>query len=539
MGSKIINLFKLEKDINMDNKIEYSGSIIKPVGDYEFQLFVKQPNEKDISNWNWIAQEFDFDTVMVNKYPSGILMIYKEDKIYAVSFGNAFFTIDRYCDYNFAFEFAKRIDYKTVNTSALIVPQSRKNRVINTYTNYSYLDYDSGESYSKLKIHLLDESEIYGNTVEIGTSIKFSLKMDSLEGIAKLIDFVECVLDKPEKNKIPLFISIKDMDEIEKLNAELKNKIKEEDGYFDVSELDIIGTEEIFNKVDNQYKVICRGKYDTISEISNEQLYSFCREKKIELDDLIFQGKIKYIENGWDEQIYKLLNYTNEKERAVLLRGKWYRYNEEYVSLLNDSVDSIETVYNPKYDFSRSQKINFVKQLIETEKKKLNSNLESIESNDEKIKKKYYREYVFNLLREQEGFKLCDRNLKIVEDKSKIEMMDLYDEKNKIMIAVKIGKGSAELSYIVDQSLISLKEYRNRYSEDNKNEYPEAKCFALWIILDRATKLKVYENNVVQLSELNMIILKNKLNEWQKELKNYGMQAKVFINYYDDEKNKK
>lgn len=419
------------------------------------------------------------------------------------------------------------------------MPQSRKNRVINTYTNYSYLDYDSGESYSKLKIHLLDESEIYGNTVEIGTSIKFSLKMDSLEGIAKLIDFVECVLDKPEKNKIPLFISIKDMDEIEKLNAELKNKIKEEDGYFDVSELDIIGTEEIFNKVDNQYKVICRGKYDTISEISNEQLYSFCREKKIELDDLIFQGKIKYIENGWDEQIYKLLNYTNEKERAVLLRGKWYRYNEEYVSLLNDSVDSIETVYNPKYDFSRSQKINFVKQLIETEQKKLNSNLESIESNDEKIKKKYYREYVFNLLREQEGFKLCDRNLKIVEDKSKIEMMDLYDEKNKIMIAVKIGKGSAELSYIVDQSLISLKEYRNRYSEDNKNEYPEAKCFALWIILDRATKLKVYENNVVKLSELNMIILKNKLNEWQKELKNYGMQAKVFINYYDDEKNKK
>ena len=149
----------------------------------------------------------------------------------------------------------------------------------------------------------------------------------------------------------------------------IKNKIKEEDGYFDVSELDIIGTEEIFNKVDNQYKVICRGKYDTISEISNEQLYSFCREKKIELDDLIFQGKIKYIENGWDEQIYKLLNYTNEKERAVLLRGKWYRYNEEYVSLLNDSVDSIETVYNPKYDFSRSQKINFVKQLIETEQK--------------------------------------------------------------------------------------------------------------------------------------------------------------------------
>lgn len=206
---------------------------------------------------------------------------------------------------------------------------------------------------------------------------------------------------------------------------------------------------------------------------------------------------------------------------------------------MNDSVDSIETVYNPKYDFSRSQKINFVKQLIETEQKKLNSNLESIESNDEKIKKKYYREYVFNLLREQEGFKLCDRNLKIVEDKSKIEMMDLYDEKNKIMIAVKIGKGSAELSYIVDQSLISLKEYRNRYSEDNKNEYPEAKCFALWIILDRATKLKVYENNVVKLSELNMIILKNKLNEWQKELKNYGMQAKVFINYYDDEKNKK
>lgn len=206
-------------------------------------------------------------------------MVYKEDKIYAVPFGNAFFTIDRYCDYNFAFEFAKRIDYKTVNTSALIIPQSQRNRIINTYTNYSYLDYDSGESYSKLKIHLLGESEIYGNIVEIGTSIKFSLKMDSLEGIMKLIDFVESILDKPEKNKIPLFISIKDKEKIEEPNNELRKKINKEGGNFDVSELDIIGTEEIFNKVDNQYKIICRGKYETISEISNEQLYNFCEKK--------------------------------------------------------------------------------------------------------------------------------------------------------------------------------------------------------------------------------------------------------------------
>lgn len=526
MASKIINLFRLEKEINMDEKIEYNGSSIKIIGDYEFQLFVKRPSEQDISNWNWIAQEFDFDTVMVNRYPSGILMVYKEDKIYAVSFGNAFFTIDRYCDYNFAFEFAKRIDYKTVNTSALIIPQSQRNRIINTYTNYSYLDYDSGESYSKLKIHLLDESEIYGNTVEIGTSIKFSLKMDSLEGIMKLIDFVESILDKPEKNKIPLFISIKDKEKIEELNNELRKKINKEGGNFDVSELDIIGTEEIFNKVDNQYKIICRGKYETISEISNEQLYNFCEKKGLKLDDLIFKGKIRYIETGWEESIYKLLNYTNEKERAVLLRGKWYEYNENYVSLLNESVDSIDTIYNPKYDFSKSQRMNVINEKIESE------NLDQEEIIN--IKKSMYREYAFNIQRKKEGYELYDRNLKTIVVGSKIEMMDLYDEKNKTMIAVKIGKGSAELSYVVDQSLMSLKEYKNRYSEKNEDKYPEAKCFALWILLNRKTKLKVYDNDRVKLSELNMIILKNKLNEWQKELKNYGMQAKVFVNYYDE-----
>lgn len=167
----------------------------------------------------------------------------------------------------------------------------------------------------------------------------------------------------------------------------------------------------------------------------------------------------------------------------------------------------------------------------------INEKIESENLDQEEIiniKKRMYREYAFNIQRKKEGYELYDRNLKTIVVGSKIEMMDLYDEKNKTMIAVKIGKGSAELSYVVDQSLMSLKEYKNRYSEKNEDKYPEAKCFALWILLNRKTKLKVYDNDRVKLSELNIIILKNKLNEWQKELKNYGMQAKVFVNYYDE-----
>ncbi len=82
--------------------------------------------------------------------------------------------MDKYCDTEFAFNFARRIKFKQVKTTTLTSPNSRKNKTVNVYLNYSEIAFDSGEAYAKIKAKTL--IDYYGEkpevTIEIGHSIK-------------------------------------------------------------------------------------------------------------------------------------------------------------------------------------------------------------------------------------------------------------------------------------------------------------------------------------------------------------------------------
>ena len=47
--------------------------------------------------------------------------------------------------------FARKIQYKEIKTTTLTTPNSRRNKTVNTYINYNELEFDSGESFAKLK----------------------------------------------------------------------------------------------------------------------------------------------------------------------------------------------------------------------------------------------------------------------------------------------------------------------------------------------------------------------------------------------------
>ncbi len=64
---------------------------------------------------------------------------------YLISWRNL--QVDKYCDRNFAFNFARKLKYKEVKTTALTTLNSQKNKSINTYVNYNNFEFDSGESY--------------------------------------------------------------------------------------------------------------------------------------------------------------------------------------------------------------------------------------------------------------------------------------------------------------------------------------------------------------------------------------------------------
>lgn len=133
-----------------------------------------------------------------------------------------------------------------------------------------------------------------------------------------------------------------------------------------------------------------------------------------------------------------------------------------------------------------------------------------------KIKKKYYAEGAFNnYVSEKYGFEMYDRELDHINGQ-KLELMDLY--KDRTMYAVKIGESSAKLSYVVEQSITSLKMYKHRALKD----MPEIDKVAVWLILKRKNHLKD-KNGKPDLACLKMITLKNRLDEWKKEVRLMGV----------------
>lgn len=104
--------------------------------------------------------------------------------------------------------------------------------------------------------------------------------------------------------------------------------------------------------------------------------------------------------------------------------------------------------------------------------------------------------------------------------------MDLY--KDRTMFAVKIGNSSAKLSYAVEQSISSTKMYKHKKLID----MPEIDNVVVWIILKHHKHLPLI-NDKPDLSKLRMIMLKNRLDSWKKEVRLLGYKPVIYLNYWN------
>ena len=128
------------------------------------------------------------------------------------------------------------------------------------------------------------------------------------------------------------------------------------------------------------------------------------------------------------------------------------------------------------------------------------------------------------MLREQEGtFSNHDR----VGTSDGFEKMDLYEKASATMFAVKKGKASSDLCYAIDQSLTALKKYKHGEIVD----MPLISRVGLWFILERTEHLPTTQNNEVDLCSLDMLMLKNRIDQWKKEVRLSGYTPIIYINY--------
>lgn len=526
---------KLTQDLLRRMQLERTLERSIQVGDGESETFGlslyldRSENQKDIS-WNWVLDEFDREEIQVVSSPKAVILVERDDGTeYAVTFGHSFFVVDKYCDGDFGFDFARRLTYDEIKTTTLTTPSSRRNKTVNTYINYNYLDIGSGESFSKLKakVSLADDFMLYKPAVEIGSSIKFVTDEDSLERILKLIVHVEDTIQNcPEIYKIPVFSKIRDEDEIQRLNAKLATGVCDNPGQVNIAELDIIGATEIFNNNDSMFELKYGRKSKKVTSLTSDELCSFCQENDLDYASVMLDIAVVSYYNGdpiVTKRVRDLIEYTLDEEMVLLSKGIWYRYNDDYLTYLEASIAEIDAEYHPEYDFTTAIHNAFVerKYIAEKDSDDYAGKSETVVKNA--LKTKYYAERAFNLLRaEDNGFQNFDRNPDRVGN-SKVEEMDLY--KDEAMYVVKIGNTSGKLCYAVDQSLTSLKLYKN----GKLPGMPQIRTAVLWIVLDRGHIED--DNGKPDLSRLKMLMLKNRLDQWKKEVRLMAIRPLIYINY--------
>lgn len=539
MGS--VNLYKIDNEKQqmffqeLSRKMDNLDTIFLERQDehqkYGCTLYMSRRDDNKELSWNWVLQEFNQQPIEIPVMPKCVIVIKSEDgKTYAVTFGYAYFLVDKFCDRDFGFNFARKLSYDEIKTTTLTTPNSRRNKTVNTYVNYSELEFDSGESFAKLKakLKLPEDFTLYKASIEVGSSIRLSTYEESMERLIDLILHVEYTLiHEEDKYNIPVFSKVRDSERLAKLEDNLIAAIRENPSQINISELDIIGVTEIFNHNDSEFILRYRGKNKSISLLSNEEIQLFCEENDWNYSESLLDITVISQYNGSPvvtKRVKDLIDYTDDQERCLLSKGVWYQYNEDYLSYLRDSIAEIAVEYHPEFDFTNVSYDQFIDRKYKQEKDDHKYVGKSPVEIKNILKKKYYAERAFNLLREESnGFENYDRDETRVGD-FKVEKMDLY--KDGMMCAVKIGNASSKLCYAVDQSLTALKLYKKHQLHIMK----EVSTIVLWFVLERQDHIED-ENGRPQLEDLDMLMLKNRLDQWKKEVRLQGLKPLIYINY--------
>lgn len=538
-----INLYKIDgekrefflQELSQKMELKETVFLTSPkeddIEEFGLSLYLASPRENQQISWNWVLEEFHEQLIEVPTSPKGIVVIEKDDATtYAVTFGHAYFLADKFCDRDFGFMFARKLSYQEIKTTTLTTPNSIRNKTINTYINYSELEFDSGESFAKLKakVNLVEDFTLYKPSIEIGSSIRFTTTEESLKHILKLIQHVELILDK-EKDRyhIPVFSKILDKARLQLLENKLIAAVAENPAQVNISELDIIGVTEIFNHNDGEFELCYKDQKKVVSTLTSEEIKLFCNENDWDYNHTLLNIAVISLYNGdpvVTKKVRDLIDYTDDGEKCLLSKGIWYQYNDDYLSYLRDSIAEIPAKYNPDFDFSTADHDNFIQEKYNQEKHEVQFIGKSEHEIKDILRHKYYAERVYNLLREQKnGFQNYDRDDVKVGD-YKIEAMDLY--KDGMMCAVKIGSSSSKLCYAVDQSLTALKLYK----KGNLPNIPKISTVVLWFVLEKQTHIEDADG-YPQLNQLDMLMLKNRLDHWKKEVRLQGFTPMIYINY--------
>lgn len=505
-----------EKDHTIDGKVVHA------------ELYIKNDEYRSRVKWEWILNEFEATVIHKEKQAWSVLSVIIDGKCYALTFGNAFYHVDKYSDKSFAFSIGRKFDYKKIKSTAQANPNSNRNKTVISYLKSDRFEYDSGESFIKIKGEIVLEEDfgLFGSNIEIGSSIKFDVEDPSLDKCLQILLYLNELITKDDITKIPIFVKVTDDNFKAELDARLAEDFKRGNFAITFSDFDIIGTQEVFYSASQGYTIKYKRNRKDVETINETVLRDFCEEKGLDFNEVALDLRIsaRSDSNFTEYEIRNLIDYTNEEEQCVLLKGDWYRYNDDYLDELDASMDEFEVVADTKFDWSEERYSEILSEIYEEEKDSEKYSGKSEEEVMSLLKRAYYQERAYNkYLEKKYEYLLLDRKIIRAQGQS-MELADLYHEG--CLIAVKIGATSSKLCYAVDQIDASAKAVKKNQL---KFERPLQKV-AVLMVLDRANELPT-ENGKVKLKELKLIVLKNRLNEWKSEMRHLGLEPVIYIGY--------
>ena len=490
-------------------EIPLKQDLIKYPNGFVFKLLFCNKDNKKGSPWVSLlssCSEWDLSQNLI--IYGAALICQSKDVCYAISYGNAHFYMNEYCDYSFGIRVAERlIDLNSVKAQQNVSHGGKLSKTHIDYLSTSTLSYRGGEIPTYIKGSSIDE-ELWGKTIQCGISAQFKWEEKPLE-IGKKLSLLSQACNTESFISLPRLIALdseNDADKINELFETLANAIETYDNsvsnktLINVPSFYLIGTKLIQNDA-IRFKISCNRKnkqYD--GELSIDAIKLFLQEKKISINDGIKSIKlsVEYGNDLWTpyKPIIEYLEFVTE-ENFCLRNGKWCVFNNAYIEQVFRDVDRV-LFYNhvdDSWKFNKTEICEFAKQ-------------QNIYNNtDKQPYETYYNHKLVKLL----NGKLVHPNTIPMDENAnhryKYEVCDFLVGTE--MYFVKIGSPT-NFAYAVDQAMLTLSKIQNGFGkiELPNEEKVEPSAFHLVLVCDgRKTVIKnwrdVYSINfLIHLSEL-------------------------------------
>lgn len=516
------NIFKLKNKSDFMEEILQKGFKRKgntiASGDYSLSLFCKCDESQKLS-WEKIFYDFGETNIPQKSGVSSIIVCSSNAHDFAITYGSSSFVTQKYSEKEFGFEFAKRIRLKEMKRKSSKAPHSNMNASITTYKNTKTILFDTGENITSLSF--TPENSFYGKRIDIGKSIKLNVDI-SLENICSLFNSILNDISGDVLNNIPLLTKITNGEDIDRYYQIMYETLQEEYTHFGssnvsqfaIDEFQVVGSSFYFEEEHN--KVFKLGRIEKDVEIYNiSDLFNVARDCEVDVQQVIEKGKFVYKDSQdavlHTDYIKQFISYEIPEERVSLYDGDWYFYNQDYMDLIMNEIDSLDVIYDSSDDMTENY-------------------LKSIASSD-------YREQKINkLLAKKYSGVVLDRDNFIVkyeheffDSNYKIEIADFVRDDE--YLSVKVGKASA-LAYCIDQCTLSAKLIKRKIINLEDKNLPEPNGYGVWFYLETNS---IFNNGKANIKKLGSIMLLSKLCDWAKLVKSFGKVPKVYVNKYEKE----